>query len=397
MATGQYSTQGSSDNRFDSGTSGAAVSENEDLANFISMITRAETPFMSSIGKTKATGIYHEWQTDELNAPADSSMKQGADYDNVGPDGTDQADGGNTISSRNRTRLGNYTQINGKTVAVSGTKRAVDQTGVADEYAYQLKKRGTELRRDVEQSLVHSTQISTPGASGAKGYMGSVMSWANTASNTVLAPSSTFQVPSTLPSGAGTDGTGAHRIGLTASTDTRVALELSYVDDAMENIYEAGGKATRAMMSPKNRRVFSSKAQAANSNVRRNIDDEGKLRASVDMYMSDFGDIIIEPNYIMGLATAGTGPGNLLRDGSNADGTTTVGAAAGGDGANKGLKDLMILVYDPQWFKIATLRPLKEVDVGQKGDSTVGMIVEECTLECSNPKGSAMILGLNGS
>jgi hypothetical protein len=382
MASGSYATQGASDNRFDSGTAGAAVSENEDLANFISMITRAETPFMSSIGKTKATGIYHEWQTDELNAPADSTMKQGADFDNVGPDGaTDAADGGNTISSRNRTRLGNYTQINGKTVSVSGTKRAVDQTGVADEYAYQLKKRGTELRRDVESDMIHSTNIAIPGASGTKGKMGAVMSWMNTAANTVLATGSTFQVPSTLPTGAGTDGTGAHRIGLTAATDTRVALELSYVDQAMENIYEAGGKATRAMMSPKNRRVFSSKAQAANSNVRRNIDEGGKLRASVDVYMSDFGDIMIEPNYIMGLAK-----NSSLRVGNHASNVQ-----------NGAMANLMILVYDPQWFKSATLRPLKEVDVGQKGDSTVGMIVEECTLECSNPSGSAMILGLNGA
>ena len=50
-----------------SGTSSSDVSNREDLANFISMITRDETPFMSSIGKTKATAIYHEWQTDELN------------------------------------------------------------------------------------------------------------------------------------------------------------------------------------------------------------------------------------------------------------------------------------------------------------------------------------------
>ena len=45
-----------------SGTSNAGISQREDLANFISMITRDETPFMSSIGKTKATAIYHEWQ-----------------------------------------------------------------------------------------------------------------------------------------------------------------------------------------------------------------------------------------------------------------------------------------------------------------------------------------------
>ena len=52
-----------------SGRSENDVSQREDLANFISMITRDETPFMSSVGKTKATAIYHEWQTDELQKP----------------------------------------------------------------------------------------------------------------------------------------------------------------------------------------------------------------------------------------------------------------------------------------------------------------------------------------
>jgi hypothetical protein len=43
---------------------------------------------------------------------------------------------------------------------------------------------------------------------------------------------------------------------------------------------------------------------------------------------------------------------------------------------------------------MANLRALHTTDVGQKGDSTVGMIVEETTLECRNPAGSAMISGL---
>ena len=63
-----------------SGTSTSDVSNREDLANFISMIARDETPFMSSIGKTKATAIYHEWQTDELNRPGNSRITEGQDY-----------------------------------------------------------------------------------------------------------------------------------------------------------------------------------------------------------------------------------------------------------------------------------------------------------------------------
>ena len=150
-----------------SGASDNSVSQREDLANFISMITRDETPFMSSIGKTKATAIYHEWQTDELNAPGYSVVAEGTDY--ITPTSNTPASAGGDITvddnyfavtGENRSRLGNYTQINGKTIAISGTRRAIDQAGVADEYAYQLKKRGTELRRDLEFSLIHSGQTS---------------------------------------------------------------------------------------------------------------------------------------------------------------------------------------------------------------------------------------------
>ena len=119
-----------------SGRTNADVSQREDLANFISMITRDETPFMSSIGKAKATAIYHEWQTDELQAPGDSRIGEGTDYvipgataglgggtdaNTIPTTGDDVGDGQFNVVGPNRTRLGNYTQINGKTIAESGT------------------------------------------------------------------------------------------------------------------------------------------------------------------------------------------------------------------------------------------------------------------------------------
>lgn len=120
------------------GKNAAATTEKEDLANFISMITRDETPFTSSIGTNKATAIFHEWNTDELDTVRQSTVAEGTDI-------------GSTFQNPDaRARLGNYTQINSKQLKVSGTKRAVDQAGVADEYSYQLKKRGTEMRRDFD-------------------------------------------------------------------------------------------------------------------------------------------------------------------------------------------------------------------------------------------------------
>ena len=391
MATGRYGTSGASTqaanatgNRFPSGASSASVSEKEDLANFISMITRDETPFMSSIGKTKATGIYHEWQTDELTPPGNSRVAQGADFDAVTPDGRtttggDHGSGGGvalTDAQRNRARLGNYTQINAKTVAVSGTKRAVDQTGVADEYAYQLKKRGTEMRRDVEADLIHSLNVSTPGSASAAGSMAGVFSWATNVVNVASTDgSNTAARISNAGITAAESGIGTNNLSTEATSSNVGELELSHIDEIMQTIYEEGGKATKVMLSPKNRRVFSAKANATGSNVRRNIDDSGSLRQAVDIYMSDFGDVMVEPNYIMGLAATATGAGGTATDAVS-------------------IQDALALVYDPMWFKMATLRPMQEVDVGQNGDSTVGMFVEECTLECSNPNAWGVIANI---
>ena len=332
-----------------SGRNNADVSQREDLANFITMITREETPFMSSIGKTKATAIYHEWQTDELAAPGNSRLAEGSEY------GTDAA----PITGPHRTRLGNYTQINGKSIAVSGTRRAVDQAGVADEYAYQLKKRGTELRRDVEFDMVQSFNVAS--ASGTR-TAGGFQSFINDAATVNYVGD--FEAPTAAGVGSATV------TGTTSGTNTRGALALSDIDEVMQKVYEEGGKATRIMLSPKLRRDFSD-LMVTDSGVRRNIDTDGKLRQSVDVYMSDFGDLMVVPNYIMGLSN------NVDFGNGNVD-----------------VADFSAFIYDPQWFNIATLRPLAEVDVGQKGDSTVGMMVEESTLEVRNPKGCGAIYGL---
>ena len=45
-----------------------AIGQREDLSNVIYDISPTDTPIMSSIGKSKATAVYHEWQTDSLAA-----------------------------------------------------------------------------------------------------------------------------------------------------------------------------------------------------------------------------------------------------------------------------------------------------------------------------------------
>ena len=361
-------------------STGKDVSQREDLADFITMITRDETPFISSIGKAKATAIYHEWQTDELEAPGDSRIGEGTDYiepvSGGGASATPAVGAKFATDGPNRTRLGNYTQINGKTIAVSGTRRAVDQAGVADEYAYQLKKRGTEMKRDVEHDMIHSHNVSAAvgnqnaNARSAGGYQ----SFINSTDTCVYVGG--FGAPATTA-----DGTGRIRSAATSGTaqPSTGSLALTDIDSVMQKIYEQGGTATSIMVSPKLRRDFSD-LMVSDTGVKRELGTSGQLRQSVDVYMSDFGDLMVVPNYIMGLA--------------NSIQLTNSAGSPGNLGATTNMADKSALIYDPMYFAIANLRPLQEVDVGQKGDSTVGMMVEELTLEVRNPKGCGAIYGL---
>ena len=361
-------------------STGKDVSQREDLADFITMITRDETPFISSIGKAKATAIYHEWQTDELEAPGDSRIGEGTDY--IEPVSGGGASASPAVGAKfatdgpNRTRLGNYTQINGKTIAVSGTRRAVDQAGVADEYAYQLKKRGPEMKRDVEHDMIHSHNVSAAvgnqnaNARSAGGYQAFI----NSTDTCVYVGG--YGAPATVA-----DGTGRIRSAATSGTSqpSTGSLALTDIDSVMQKIYEQGGTATSIMVSPKLRRDFSD-LMVSDTGVKRELGTSGQLRQSVDVYMSDFGDLMVVPNYIMGLA--------------NSIQLTNSAGSPGNLGATTNMADKSALIYDPMYFAIANLRPLQEVDVGQKGDSTVGMMVEELTLEVRNPKGCGAIYGL---
>jgi len=311
----------------------ASVGNKEDLASFISMITRDETPFASSIGNSKARAVFHEWQTDQLAAPATNAQSEGADYNN-------------TTTLAPTTRLGNYTQILSKEIKVSKTLDSISKAGRASEFAYQMKKKGTELKRDLEHALVGSRQVSngTGGTASANTgrTMGGVQAWIN--------GSSTWDMDTGAFGSGSADGTSVTAVG------TGATFSLSAVDEVMQKIYEEGGKAGTLMMAPSVKRAFSSAAQGT-TNVRRNIDEKGKLRQSVEIYESDFGAVKVVPNYVMGL----------------------------GAGASD------IVAYDSANWSLATLRPLHNTDVGQKGDSTVGMMVEELTLQCKNPAGNGLV------
>jgi len=92
------------------------------LSDMIYDISPTDTPLMSTLAKSKATAVYHEWQTDNLAAATTANALV-------------EGDDATATTTSPTFRIGNYTQIVGKTIQVSGTLEAVDKAGRKSEKA----------------------------------------------------------------------------------------------------------------------------------------------------------------------------------------------------------------------------------------------------------------------
>lgn len=248
-----------------------AVGAREDLSDVIYDISPQDTPIMSSIGKTKATAVYHEWQTDSLAA---------ANTSNAAVEGADAVAA--TLSPT--TRIGNYTQIIQKVVQVSGTLESVDKAGRKSEKAYQLAKASSELKRDIE-AIITANQGQSAGNSSTARTLGSLLSYIQT--NTNKQESST----------AGTDPT---TIGVSTRGDgtTRTFTE-TMLKDVVQKVFTSGGTPSLLVVPPALKQVVSGFTGLSQHRYNSNASGEVTILAGADLYQSDFGVISIVPNRFM--------------------------------------------------------------------------------------------------
>jgi hypothetical protein len=249
-----------------------AIGQREDLTDVIYDISPTETPFMSSIGKTKATAVYHEWQTDSLAA---------ATTNNAAVEGADASDA--TLSPT--TRLGNYTQILQKTIKVSGTLDAVNKAGRKSEKAYQLAKASQELKRDLETILLSNQGRSVGTSNSTARKMGSLLSWIKTNSSV----GGSGADPTTIGVSTRTDGT--------ARTFTEALLK-----EVVAEVFTSGGVPKILMVGATGKQKVSSFTGL--SAYRYNVNAGGggaqaTIAAAADVYLSDFGSISVVPNRFM--------------------------------------------------------------------------------------------------
>ena len=249
-------------------TAHSAIGQREDLTDIIYDISPTETPFMSSIGKTKATAVYHEWQTDSLAAATTANAAvEGADATSA------------TLSPT--VRLGNYTQIIQKTVQVSGTLDAVNKAGRKSEKAYQLAKASAELKRDLETILL-ANQGRSAGTSTTARKLGSLLSWIKTNSD------------------VGSGGADPATIGVSTRTDgTQRTFTETLLKTVVAEVFTSGGSPKILMVGAAGKQKVSSFAGIAAQRYMAPGNTPTTIIGAADVYMSDFGTMSVVPNRFM--------------------------------------------------------------------------------------------------
>ncbi len=232
----------------------------EDLADIIYNISPTETPFMSGVGKTKATNTLHQWQTDALSAVAANAQAEGATitYPTISP----------------TTKLGNYTQISSKSVQLSGTNEATVAAGRNSELAYQVAKSAKELKRDMETALLSNVAAAAGNAGAPTRKLGGVQTWIST----------------NVSAGVGGSGAGG---GAIRTDGTQRAFTETLLKDVLVDCFNSGGNPNMIMVNAFNKQALSG---FTGGSTRFDAAEDRRLITSIDVYESDFGTMQVAPN-----------------------------------------------------------------------------------------------------
>ena len=241
----------------------AAIGNREDLSDIIYNISPTDTPFMSSIGKEKAEGTLHEWQTDALAAAATNAQVEGDEiaFTAVVP----------------TSRINNRTQISRKSVIVSGTQDTVNTAGRNQELAYQISKNAKELKRDMELVLCNNQSAAVGGAAAARTSSG-LASWIQTNINAI---------------GANGAIGGVDTPGILRTNGTQRAFTEAQLKGVAASCWNSGGDPSMIMLGSFNKQKLSG---FTGGSTKMTQADDKKLVAAIDIYESDFGSMTVVPN-----------------------------------------------------------------------------------------------------
>lgn len=317
----------------------------EDLQNMIFDISPMDTPFISGCSRGRAKATLHEWQTDALaSATTDNAQIEGADYTELD-------------TSSPTLKVGNHLQISKKTVVVSGTMEAVDKAGRKNELAYQIAKRGKELKRDMESIVTGMTADPKSGGATVARLMAGLPLWVN--SN-----------ESRGTNGSGSDQTGDDWLtsgGVPAQGDFVDGTERAFTETLLKNVLQScwtnGADPGIVMVGGYVKGVASAALEGA-ATQSYDIASAGKAVSgtsvgAIDVYVSDFGVLRIIPN--------------RFQRGRDA------------------------WVLDMEYCGLAFLRPMHTVKLAKTGDAEKRLLQVEYTLVIKNEKALGVVADLSTS
>ena len=297
----------------------------ESLSDVIANISPEETPFQSNVGSKSVSNTYFEWQKDSL-AAADTTARISGD-DVTSFDATSAT-----------TRVGNYTTILRRTVIVADNLEAVDKAGRDSELAYQVAKRGKELKRDIEAVLTDNN-ARVAGGTGTAPETAGLGAW--------IATNDNLAGDGASPTGDGSD----------ARTDgTQRAFTEDMLKSVMSSVWTAGGNPSVLMVGAFNKQKVSGFAGIAAQRYMAPADGPTTIIGAADVYMSDFGTLSVVPNRFQRARDA--------------------------------------WVLDTEMASVCNLRPIQKVDLAKTGDASKAMLIWEGGLEVSNEAAHGLIADL---
>ena len=309
-------------------TSHDGVGIRESLADVIANISPEEVPLQSNIGSESVANTYFEWQTDSLASTSTTAVIDGDDVSSFD-------------STAATSRVGNYTHIRRRTTIVADNYSALDTAGRNDELAYQLAKRGKELKRDIEAVLT-ANNAQVAGNSSTARETGGLGAWIASNAN------------------AGTGGALATGNGTTARTDgTQRDFTETMLKDAMQQAFVSGGQPSILMVGPHNKTVVSGFAGIAAQRYQAPSDAPTTIIGAADVYLSDFGTLNVVANRFSPERTA--------------------------------------YLLDPEYASVCYLRPIQNVELSKTGDAEKSMVIAEFGLKVTNEAAHAVVADLNVS
>lgn len=290
------------------------IGKKEDVSDIITNISPTTTPFQSMIGKESVSNVLFQWQEDTLASAAANAQYDGFDASEVA-----------AVPTTVRT---SYTQILAKAIKVATTTDSINRYGRAKETAYQLSKRAAELKRDLEYVLLNKQ------AGGAGNLNNLTLTSIGNSANVTADAARTMksfqaQVDSTTYTAL-----------LTKTGGTTTAMTETHLNTVLAALFANGADPKYLMIPPGEALNIASYASASG---RYRFADNAEADASrrivnvIDLYVSPFGEVKVILNRFQ----------------------------ASDDH----------LVFDPDMWKLAVLRPWTREPLAKIGDAERHLLV----------------------